>query len=69
MDGVSMTIIKPGKTQDPVMTGTCSNCECQIECLKHEAHRKDDTVERPGWFAYYVQCPNCNRTLYVEEKA
>jgi len=62
-----MKIISWGKPQNVAMTGTCQ-CECKIECAINETKKATDSDQRPGWIGYYVECPNCHRNLYVEEK-
>ena len=63
-----MKVIKKGNPKkDTIMTGECRDCECIIECKRHEAKYTAD--QRDGDF-YTVECPTegCGQLIYVVEK-
>lgn len=74
-------VTKSGK-DDVLMTGRCTNCDCEVECMKHDATPckrlvgpiaqrtlTKEIVEAQSEDAFFVCCPSCrNQHLYVKEK-
>lgn len=59
-----MEIIKQGKIRHRFFRGTCSNCDCEVECNKEEINVFNDRNE----LVYSVECPTpqCGQTILLE---
>lgn len=64
-----MKVTKSGTKKQPrTLTGTCQQCECEVECDESEARFLTDRDSPNG--AHYVTCPECsNPWLWVKQIA
>lgn len=60
-----MKIIKPGKhPNDDTLRGTCTRCDCVIECRRGEL-QYDFRDQGPG----FVSCPCCTGAIFPKPKS
>lgn len=62
---MAIKVIKAGKRpMEHPMAGRCTDCKCEIECVRGDCKISEDRNE----ILYYVQCPTCGVALYVIPK-
>lgn len=60
-----MKIIKQGKPKRDVFTGTCHDCDTEIECERSELGSGVQYDQREGCALAQVVCPTCKKQMWV----